>query len=103
MNLGLFIWRLNPPHIWHIWIIKRALKENNKVLVLLWTPLSKDQNNPFDFKQREALLDLSFKNENNLKILELKDNKSDLIWIENLKEIISSNYREINNINLYCW
>jgi cytidyltransferase-like protein len=35
MNLGLFIGRLNPPHIGHIGIINKALKENDKVLILL--------------------------------------------------------------------
>ena len=56
MTLGLFIGRLNPPHIWHIQIIKRALKENKKVLLLLWTPFETDEKNPLNFYSRKNLL-----------------------------------------------
>jgi cytidyltransferase-like protein len=35
MNLGLFIGRLNPPHIGHISIINKVLKENDETLILL--------------------------------------------------------------------
>jgi len=102
MNLWLFIGRLNPPHIWHTWIIRKALSENDKVLVLLWTPLIPDDNNPFDFNFRKKLI-LKVFSENNLNILELKDHSSDLVWIKNIIQIIESNYKEFNNITFYAW
>jgi len=102
MTLGLFIGRLNPPHIWHIGIIKRALKENDKVLVLLWVPLINNENNPFDFEFRKELL-LSLFNKNKLNILELKDDKSDLIWIKNIKNILENYFNWIKNIRFYGW
>jgi nicotinamide mononucleotide adenylyltransferase len=102
MSLGLFIGRLNPPHIWHTWIIRRALNENDKVLILLWTPLIPDDNNPFDFDFRKKLLKKIF-NEDNLNLIELLDDKSDLIWVKNTHNIINKNYTNIININLYLW
>lgn len=102
MNLGLFIWRFNPPHIWHTGIIKRALKENDRVLVLLWTSLIPDNNNPFDFDFRENLL-LKVFSKDRLDILELLDNESDLIWSVNIKQIIDRNYKNVKQINFYGW
>ncbi len=100
MNLGLFIGRLNPPHIWHTGIIKKSLKQNDKVLVLLCSPLILNENNPFEFEFRKKLL-LKVFDENKLKILELKDNKSDLVWIKNIINIINKNYKWIKTIKFY--
>ena len=107
MNLGLFIGRLNPPHIGHISIINKALKENDEVLILLWTPLEKNKKDPLDFNIRKKLLEIIFVKDDNLKIIELLDNKSDLIWIKNISKIIDENYKikesikSQNNINFY--
>ena len=102
MTLWLFIWRLNPPHIWHIGIIKRALKENKKVLLLLWTPFLYNKNNPLDFNTRKKILEKIFRDEN-IKILEIKDKKTDLEWIENIKNILEKHFNNFNKINFYGW
>jgi nicotinamide mononucleotide adenylyltransferase len=102
MNLGLFVGRLNPPHTWHTGTIKRALKENHKVLVLLWTSLIPDSNNPFDFDFRKSLLKEVF-NESYLGILELLDDESDLIWVQNIGSTIKQNYKNISKISIYLW
>ena len=47
-TLGLIIGRMNPPHNGHLWTIKKALSENQKVLLLLWTPQKRDLES-FDF------------------------------------------------------
>jgi cytidyltransferase-like protein len=105
MILWLFIWRLNPPHIWHINIIKRALKENKEALVLLWTPFLLDKNNPFSFNTRKKMLQkisphLS-SNKGRGMILEIKDEKDDIEWIKNIEKILKNNYPEYKNINFY--
>ena len=104
MSLWLFIWRLNPPHLWHINIIKRALKENKKVLILLWTNLIYSKNNPLDFNVRKNILKKIF-TEKNIIFLEIQDKKTDLEWIENIKNIINSidDFSSFNQINLYWW
>ena len=65
MTVWVFIGRLNPPHIWHTNIIKRALKENKKLILMLWVPLIVDDINPLttednsitDFKKRVMIID----------------------------------------------
>ena len=102
MSLWLFIWRLNPPHIWHINIIKRALKENEKVLVLLWSNLIYNINSPLNFSIREGLLRKIFL-EKNITFLEIQDKKTDLEWINNINLILENNYSEFDKINFYGW
>ena len=65
MTLGLFIGRMNPPHNWHINTIEKAILENEKVLILLWSPIIEDKdNNPFTFLERKNLLKKWWKSEN---------------------------------------
>ncbi len=103
MSLWLFIGRLNPPHNWHIKIIEKSLKENKRTLVLLWSPLEKDEKNPFSFKKRKDLLLDYFKIKPNLKIMEIKDNPSDLSWSVNIYKKLVENYPNFKNINFYAW
>lgn len=103
MSLWLFIGRLNPPHNWHIKIIEKSLKEDEKTLVLLWSPLKKDENNPLDFKERRDLLLKYFKNNENLKILEIEDSSSDLIWSLHVYKRIWDNFYNFLELNFYAW
>ena len=103
MTLWLFIGRLNPPHIWHIQTIEKALDENDEVIILLWSPINKDENNPLDFNKRKKLLEKVFNNIEKLKIIELLDNPSDLIWIYNIYKILYENSNWLENINFYGW
>lgn len=104
MTLGLFIWRLNPAHFWHLEIIKKALSENEKTLLLLWTPLEKEpEKNPLDFKQRKEILDVLFWKNENIKILELLDDKSDFVWTIHIYKRICDNFYNFKEINFYYW
>ncbi|MDD3793356.1 MAG: adenylyltransferase/cytidyltransferase family protein [Candidatus Gracilibacteria bacterium] len=102
MTLGLFIGRLNPPHIGHISIIDKALFENEKVIILIGTKLDRDQNNPLSFLEIKELLLLKYNNNPKLQILELLDDRSDLIWIYNIYKILFEKGLGINDINLYA-
>lgn len=103
MTLWLFIGRLNPPHIWHIAIIDKALLDNEKVIILIWTKEDKDQNNPLTFLEIKEILLLKYKDNKKLEILELRDDRSDLVWIYNIYKILFENWNKIKDINLYGW
>lgn len=100
MKTWLFIGRLNPPHIGHIKIIDKALKENDKVLLLIWTTFERDFNNPLDFVQIKNLLTKKYP-ENKLYIEELKDDKSDLVWIYNIYKNLYKLWLKDKNLNIY--
>ncbi len=103
MTLWLFIGRLNPPHIGHISIIDKALLENEEVIVLIWTKKDRDQDNPISFLEIKEILLLKYNNNPKLQILELLDDRSDLIWIYNIYKILFEKWKGINDINLYAW
>ena len=92
-KLWIFIARMNPPHKWHIKIIKKILKENDNTLILFWSANKKDEFNPFSYEEKNVLIQKyfeSFIQKNILKISFIDDNESDEIWIENLLQKISS-------------
>lgn len=103
MTLWLFIGRLNPPHIWHISIIDKALSENDRVIVLIWSKNIIDEQNPLYFNEIKEILLLKYKDNKKLEILELRDDRSDLIWIYNIYKILFEKWKGINDINLYAW
>lgn len=106
-EIAVMIWRLNPPHIWHIRIIKKALSENDKVVLFLGSANVVDEKNPFTFEQRKIFLTELFKDELEswkLILSYLDDVNDDWMWIENmwekLKEVVSTWFEEIN---VYWW
>ena len=104
MTLGLFIGRMNPPHNWHINTIEKAILENEKVLILLWSSIVKDKDkNPLTFLERKSLLEKYLKNDEKVKILELPDEKSDLIWTLHVYKRICDNFPNISKVNFYFW
>lgn len=104
MTLGLFIWRLNPPHFWHLKTIEKALDENEKFLLLLWTPLKKDlEKNPLNFVERKKILEKIYKKNEKIKILEILDDKSDFIWTIHIYKRICDNFYNFEKVNFYYW
>lgn len=103
MTLGLFIGRLNPPHIWHLWIIDKALLENDKVLLLIWISNKIDLDNPLTFEERRELLEYKYKWINNLVILPLEDTPTDEEWVKKILKILDKNFTWIKEINFYWW
>ncbi len=103
MTLWLFIGRLNPPHIWHIAIIDKALLDNEKVIVLIWSKDFVGEHNPLNFSEIKELLLEKYSDNSKLQFIELKDNKSDLVWIYYIYRIIFENWNNIKYINLYWW
>lgn len=86
MKVGLFVGRMNPPHIGHTNIIRQAMKENDRVIVLLWNSWVVDENNPFTFDQRKFLLQKLFWDK--IEIYDLLDVSTDLQWVGNIKKFL---------------
>jgi nicotinamide mononucleotide adenylyltransferase len=104
MTTWLFIGRLNPPHIWHITIIDKALKENDVVFLLIWTKEKKNEKNPLKFIEIVDILALKYANNFSLGIFELEDKETDDEWAEEVYEILLKYWDdEIYDINFYWW
>lgn len=103
MTLWLFIGRLNPPHIWHLSIIDKALVENDRVIVLIWSKNLIDEQNLLSYEEIKELLLEKYSDNLKLQIIELRDDRSDLVWIYSIYRIIFENWNKIKDINLYGW
>lgn len=103
MNLGIFIGRLNPPHLGHLSIIDKSLKENTNTLVLLWTPSFENDSDPLNFEQRKNLLNKKYEKLNSIFIKEILDNHSDEVWIKNIINIIDNFPLDVKTLNIYGW
>lgn len=103
-QVWLYIWRLNPPHNWHLNILDKLTKENDDSILMLWTPLEKEPNkNPLSFEEREDILRKIY-SERVLKIIEKKDNpKSNLGWVLDIYRKVDENFPEAEKINFYYW
>ena len=102
-KIWIFIWRLNPPHIWHIKVIKTSLKDNDKTIIFLWSSNITDKKNPFSYEDRKNFLEKIFKNKS-LIIDFIEDFPSDEIWCKKLWKKIKKylKNREVK-ITFYWW
>ncbi|MFT8042489.1 hypothetical protein ACMYM3_22410, partial [Salmonella enterica subsp. enterica serovar Brandenburg] len=73
-------------------IIDKMIEENDFVLILIGTMKNRDDKNPLDFKQIKNILSKKYLFNNKLKIVELKDDASDLVWIYSIYKILYENY-----------
>jgi nicotinamide mononucleotide adenylyltransferase len=103
MTIWLFIGRLNPPHIWHIAIIDKMLLENDKAILMIWTNWENDKNNPLKFNQIKKILGKKYGGNRKLKVVELKDDSSDLVWIQDIEDLLYKYWEWIKKINFYWW
>ena len=68
-NFGVFLARMQPVHNAHLYVIDKALKECEKVLIVLGSENKIDMlRNPFDIKLREQMLRECFNEEQNNKL-----------------------------------
>ena len=57
-KIGVFLSRMQPIHNAHLWMIENALRENDRVLVLIGSAdKSETVRNPFDIKLRKKLVE----------------------------------------------
>lgn len=62
-DLWIMIWRFWPPHIGHIRVIKKALRENWKLFLFLWSANVVNERNPFTAEERLFFFNFYFKQE----------------------------------------
>ncbi|MBQ2727572.1 MAG: adenylyltransferase/cytidyltransferase family protein [Clostridia bacterium] len=89
MKVGVFLARMQPLHNAHLWLIDKALEENDKVLVVLGSENKVDMlRNPYNINLRKKMLRECYdiKANRKLKVITLpdwtmeSDRDSDKIW-----------------------
>lgn len=80
MKVGVFLARMQPMHLAHIFMIEKALEENDKVLVVLGSSNKKETlRNPLPFNIRKyflkeyAINNFTMKQHDKLEVIELPD------------------------------
>lgn len=69
VKYGVFLARMQPVHNAHLFIVNKALEENDKVLIVLGSENKVDMlRNPYDIQLREQMLRECFDEEQNKKI-----------------------------------
>ena len=88
-KVGVFLARMQPVHNAHLYLVRKALDENDKVLIVLGSENKVDMlRNPYDISLREEMLRecLTDEDNKNLEIVTLpdwsmeSDKESDKIW-----------------------
>lgn len=68
-NIGVFLARMQPVHNAHLYLVEKALEENDKVLIVLGSENKVDMlRNPYDITLREKMLRECFKEKDNKKL-----------------------------------
>ncbi|NDK08034.1 adenylyltransferase/cytidyltransferase family protein [Candidatus Gracilibacteria bacterium] len=96
-NVGIIIGRFSPLHLGHISLINYSLENNDKTIVIIGSAEKIDEKNPYTLDERLEILKSEF--DTSLTIDYLNDSKEDLIWINNLNNIISKYSLISDNIN----
>lgn len=95
MKIWVFIWRMQPIHIWHQKIIEKSMIENDFTFIILGSSELVDANNPFTNKERVSFIKSIFIEKWSYMTLLLRDNKSDKKWIMDLDSIIYNSLKKI--------
>ena len=103
MNIGIFIGRMQPLHIWHQFIIQTSLTENDYTFIFLWGNNRIDANNPYSFKQRKTFIQKIFSKTQNYNISEVLDRPSDTIWVQNISQHLNNQCTTPDNILTFYW
>lgn len=101
-KIWIFIWRLNPPHNWHLNTIKKSLKFNDLTIVILWSANVTDEKNPYDILTRINFIEEHFNNEK-LIVETIDDMESDEEWVKEIKNILDIYKNEDSEICFYTW
>jgi pantetheine-phosphate adenylyltransferase len=88
--IALIVGRFQPFHKGHLFLIKKALKKSDKIIIGIGSANISDENNPIDFGTRKKVIEaVAYKEkfENKLiKIVSLDDFFDDKKWLDNLKK-----------------
>jgi len=96
-SLSVFIGRFQPPHKAHLQIIREALKQSEKVLILIGSSHKpSDIKNPFWHHMRENMIRSCFApQENRLLFDYISDHPyNDLAWVKNVQDAVDHAYQK---------
>jgi nicotinamide-nucleotide adenylyltransferase len=89
-RIALIVGRFQPFHKGHLYLIKKALKISDKIVIAIGSANLSDKNNPLDFETRKKIIKaVAYKEkieEKIIKIVPLDDFFDDKKWLENLRE-----------------
>ena len=106
-DLWIMVGRMNPPHIGHIRVIKKAIQENGKLIFFLWSANKLDERNPFSCQDRFLFLETYFKQEiekETLMIQALDDVWDYPKWVKSLWDKVKNIYPHFDKkVNIYWW
>ena len=91
MTTALFLGRFQPFHNGHLYVIKEALKEVDKIIIGVAYNEDADKNeNPFSVEERIEMIDLALPaNEiSNYTIFPVPDHDDDSKWVEQLETLV---------------
>ena len=91
MTTALFLGRFQPFHNGHLYVIKEALKEVDKIIIGVAYNEDADKNeNPFSVEERIEMIDLALPaNEiSNYTIFPVPDHNDDSKWVEQLETLV---------------
>ena len=95
MKIGIFIWRMQPIHLWHERVINKSLEDNDLTFIILWSSWVIDgENNIYTDKHRKEFLQILLKKRTKNKILFIKDTQSEEEWVKNLHSLIEKTWEE---------
>src|SRR3989338_528293 len=91
MTTALFLGRFQPFHLGHLYVIKEALKEADKIIIGVAYNEGADKNeNPFSVKERIDMIDLALpaNDVSNYTVFPVPDNEDDGRWVEELEALL---------------
>lgn len=93
-NLGLVIGRFQPFHKGHAYLIEKALKSSDKIIIGIGSANANDENNPYSFELRKKMVE-KFVHQEKLedriiKIFPSEDDPSDNVWLAKTLDNVSN-------------
>lgn len=89
-KIALIVGRFQPFHLGHLFLIKKALENADKIIIGIGSANIVDVNNPIDFETRKKIIKAVFYKEGIIeklsKIVPLDDFFDDKKWLSNLKK-----------------
>ena len=90
LKIGLVIGRFQPFHKGHLYLIKRALEQSDKIIIAVGSSNINDANNPLSYEIRTQMLKKVIEHEGLKdkvsKIVPSPDDPSDHVWFQKLLE-----------------
>lgn len=103
-KIGVIVWRMNPPHKWHIQLIRKSLEQQQKTYIFIGLSFVLDNKNLYSYREIKYLLWVIFQKEigKTLFISYIYDTSSDRKWTESLYAKIMNDGIS-KNCTFYWW